>query len=109
KCATERKDKDGAADFTSDGPNTERKNKKGKIYLAKVNRDDRVTFCPKAELVPLTAEKQKLLDAIGDFKASGYTAGAIAAQWGYYMLSPKWRSAIYDAILGNGPADYNAK
>ncbi len=108
-CATERKDRDGAADFSSDGPDTERTTKKGKIYLARVNRDDRVTFCPKAELVPLTADKQKLIDAIKAFKADGYTAGAIAAQWGYYMLSPKWRSAISDAGLGSGPADHNAK
>lgn len=108
-CATERKTKDGAADFSADGPNTERTNKIGKIYLAKVNRDDRVTFCPKAQIVPLTADKQKLLNAIKAFSAEGYTAGAIAAQWGYYMLSPKWRSAISDAGLGEGPADHNAK
>ncbi len=47
-CATERKDKDGAADFSDDGPYTERKNKKGKIYLARVNRDDRLQSVPES-------------------------------------------------------------
>ena len=116
-CATERKDKDGAADFSDDGPYSERKNKKGKTYLAKVNRDDRIsidpdtkkTMCPAAELIPLTADKQKLLDTIEDFKADGVTAGGIAAQWGYYMLSPKWRSAIKEAGMGAGPADHDRR
>ena len=116
-CAMERKTKDGKADFSDDGPATERRNNQGKIYLAKVNRDDRISrdrydntlMCPKAELVPLTANKQKLLDAIGDFEAAGVTAGGIAVQWGYYMLSPDWRAAIADADLGSGPAAYNPK
>jgi Flp pilus assembly protein TadG len=116
-CATERKDKNGKADFSDDGPYTERQNKKGKIYLAKVNRDDRIssnpktgkTMCPEAALIPLTADKQKLLDTIDKFRADGVTAGGIAAQWGYYMLSPKWRSAIQDAGMGEGPADHNPK
>lgn len=109
KCATERKLKDGSADFGDDSPYTERLNGKGKSYLARVNRDDRVKVCPKAELIALTTDKQKLLDTIKDFKADGVTAGGIAAQWGYYMLSPKWRSAIAAAGMGDGPADYDKK
>lgn len=108
-CATERKTKDGAADFSDDSPYAERRNKQGKVYLAKVNRDDRIRVCPKAKLVALTADKQKLLDAIKDFRADGVTAGGIAVQWGYYMLSPKWRSAITDAGLGSGPAKHDRK
>lgn len=119
KCATERKDKDGAADFTDDGPYTKRNNNAGKIYTARINRDDRIslvkdgrgvvvgTKCPKAEVIPLTTDKQKLLDTITDFAADGVTAGGIAAQWGYYMLSPKWRAAIQNAGAGDGPADFN--
>ena len=114
-CATERKDKDGKADFSDDGPYTERENNKRKTYLAKVNSDDRIskdrktgkTICPDAALVPLTADKQKLLDTIEDFEAEGVTAGGIAVQWGYYMLSPKWRSAIKDAGAGAGPANHD--
>jgi len=109
KCATERKDKDGYADYSSDGPSEPRLNKQGKTYLAKINRDDRMKTCPKPELIPLTADKQKLLDTIASFKAGGVTAGGIAAQWGYYMLSPSWRSTIVDARLGAGPANFDKK
>jgi Flp pilus assembly protein TadG len=108
-CATERKTKDGAADFTDDGPYSERLNKKGKTYLARVNRDDRLDVCPKAGLIALTANKDKLLDTIDDFRAAGVTAGGIAVQWGYYMLSPKWRDAIKAAAMGAGPADHDSK
>lgn len=108
-CATERKMPDGTADFTDYSPLATRLNKQNKPYYAKVNRDDRLSVCPQAALIPLTADKQKLLDTIEDFKADGVTAGGIAAQWGYYMLSPNWRAAIRNAALGDGPADYNAR
>lgn len=126
KCATERKNPDGSADFSDDSPYSSRfyldtsGARKGKSYLARINRDDRITAgtdwygrkytkCPKAEIIPLTAKKQKLLDTIDDFEADGVTSGGIAAQWGYYMLSPDWHDAIADAGLGSGPANYNPK
>ena len=107
-CATERKDKDGNADFSADGPDTVRTNRNGKKYYALVNRDDHLggggmNKCPDAEVIPLTADSGALLDSIDDFQADGYTAGAIAIQWTYYMLSPKWRTAIKNAGLGDGP------
>lgn len=113
-CATERKTKDGKADLTADGPDTIRTDKDGRKYYALVNRDDHMSGtgmnrCPDAEVIPLTADSKPLLDSITNFKANGYTAGAIAIQWTYYMLSPGWRSAIKTAGLGNGPADHNAK
>jgi Flp pilus assembly protein TadG len=111
-CATERKMQDGSADFSDDAPDTiriVRRNNKDEQYYAKVNRDDRVGTCPQAGLVPLTADKDALLAAIEGFSANGVTAGGIAAQWGYYMLSPKWRSAISSAGAGDGPADINPK
>lgn len=120
KCATERKMQDGSADFSDDAPDQQRLNKDDKRYPAKINRDDRIsvvkdkwgtvtgTKCPAAELVALTADQQKLLDTIDDFEADGVTAGGIAAQWGYYMLSPKWRQTISAAGAGSGPADFNA-
>ncbi|TPM26017.1 TadE/TadG family type IV pilus assembly protein [Mesorhizobium sp. B2-3-5] len=109
KCATERKDKDGYADYSSDGPSEPRKNNQGQYYPAKVNRDDRMKTCPKPELIPLTADKQTLLSTIASFKADGVTAGGIAVQWGYYMLSPDWRSTIAAARLGTGPADFDSR
>jgi Flp pilus assembly protein TadG len=109
KCATERKDKDGYADYSPDGPYTPRLDNNGKTYLAKVNRDYRMRTCPSAALIPLTADEDKLLDTITNFRADGVTAGGIAAQWGYYMLSPSWRSAIADAGLGAGPANFDKR
>ncbi|WP_312891363.1 VWA domain-containing protein [Mesorhizobium silamurunense] len=109
KCATERKDKDGYADASPDGPSTSRWDNNGREYLAKVNRDDHMKNCPAPALIPLTADEDKLLDTIDDFSAAGVTAGGIAAQWGYYMLSPSWRSTISNAGLGAGPANFDKR
>lgn len=113
-CATERKTRDGKADFTADGPDTVRTDKSGKEYYALVNRDNRLSGqgmnkCPDARIIPLTADSKTLLGAIDDFEANGYTGGAIGVQWTYYMLSSSWRSAIKAAGLGDGPANANAK
>ncbi|CCV04660.1 conserved hypothetical protein [Mesorhizobium metallidurans STM 2683] len=113
-CATERKDKNGDPDFSADGPDTVRTNSNGKKYYALVNRDDHLggggmNKCPDAAVIPLTADSGALLGSIDDFRADGYTAGAIAIQWTYYMLSPQWRAAIKNAGLGSGPSDTNAK
>lgn len=108
-CATERKMANGTADFSDDGPFATRTNRQGKSYYAKVNRDDRLSICPQASLIPLTADQASLTASIDSFRANGVTAGGIAAQWGYYMLSPNWSSAIRDAGLGDGPAGYNPR
>ncbi|MEO3387281.1 pilus assembly protein [Mesorhizobium sp. CAU 1741] len=104
-CTTERRLPDGSADFSDVGPYDERMNNDDKYYQTLVNRDDRLRSCPNAQLVPLTANEDTLQDTIQDFSADGYTGGGIAAQWGYYMLSPNWRRVIRDAGLGDGPAD----
>ncbi|MFC3326267.1 pilus assembly protein TadG-related protein [Mesorhizobium cantuariense] len=109
KCATERKDKDGYADTSSDGPYTSRWDNNDKEYLARINRDDRMRTCPTSELIPLSADEEKLLDTIDDFSAAGVTAGGIAVQWGYYMLSPSWRPTIVNAGLGAGPANFDKR
>lgn len=111
-CATERKDRYGKADFSADGPDTIRTDKNGKPYYALVNRDNGLAGsgmnkCPDARIIPLTTDEDALLDSIGAFEANGYTGGAIAVQWTYYMLSSQWRSAIKDAGLGDGPANAN--
>jgi hypothetical protein len=109
-CATERKDRYGKADFSADGPDAIRTDKSGKQYYALVNRDNRLTGtwmnkCPDAKVIPLTTDEDALLDSIGKFEANGFTAGAIAVQWTYYMLSPQWRAAVKAAGLGDGPAN----
>lgn len=108
-CATERKLKDDSPDFSDDGPDAVGRNNEDKEYRKRVNRDDRLSksACPSASVLPLTADKARLDKAIDGFKANGWTAGGIATQWGYYMLSPKWRRTIADAGLGAGPADHD--
>lgn len=113
-CATERKTKDGKADMSGVGPDTIRTDKSGKKYYALVNRDNNLSGsgmnkCPDAKVVPLTADQDSLLDSIEDFEANGYTGGAIAIQWTYYMLSSSWRSVIKSADLGDGPANTSPK
>lgn len=108
-CATERKLANGSPDNGDDGPYTQRRDPQGKIYLARVNRDDRLGICPTARLTPLTADADALKRTIGSFRARGWTAGGVGAQWASYMLSPKWRGAIRDAGLGKGPEDFNSQ
>lgn len=105
-CATERKLEDGSADMSDDAPDMVRRNYKAKEdYKALVNRDFDLGSCPTASVIPLTTDKTALNTMIDGFKASGMTAGGIATQWTYYMLSPNWRSTISTAGLGAGPAD----
>jgi len=115
-CATERKMQDGAPDYSDAAPDSKRtaRDSAGKSYEYKalVNRDgrlvrDRVNTreCPAAALVPLTSDKAALDGVINSFSADGVTAGGVAMQWGYYMLSPNWRATISAAGLGAGPAD----
>lgn len=48
--------------------------------------------CPGQSILPLTSNATQLVNQIGSFTASGYTAGHIGIAWGYYMLSENWRS-----------------
>jgi Flp pilus assembly protein TadG len=92
KCATERK---GAQQYTAASPT-----------IAMINRDYRLTFCPNAALMPLSADIDGLKTTIGKFKANGSTAGHIGIQWSWYMLSPKWRDVLPAAAA---PQDYDGK
>ncbi len=85
KCATERR---GTHMFDDASPAT-----------AKVTRADeigtkRYWVCPKAEVLPLTRDIAKLNSTISSLAAIGKTAGHIGIQWGWYMLSPNWKSAL---------------
>ena len=49
------------------------------------------TTCePGATIVPLTSDRDKLKDAIDEFKASGTTAGQLGTAFAWYLLSPNW-------------------
>ncbi len=94
KCATERR---GGHMFDDASP-----------AAAKVTRADEIGaksywICPKAEVQPLTRDTAKLNTTISNLIADGSTAGHIGIQWGWYMLSPNWKSALPAA---SAPVNY---
>lgn len=91
-CATERK---GTQQFTDASP-----------YVAKVNRDYRLDFCPNAVLKPLSADIGGLKSTVKSFKADGFTGGHIGIQWTWYMLSPQWKDVLPKAAQ---PLPYDKK
>jgi Flp pilus assembly protein TadG len=46
------------------------------------------------ELLPMTSDKSDLHDKINGLVDGGNTGGHIGTAWTYYMLSPKWASAL---------------
>jgi Flp pilus assembly protein TadG len=60
--------------------------------------------CPTNTIRPLTRDAAALNSAIDNLKADGATAGQIGIQWGWYMLSPNWKSVLPAA---SEPVDYN--
>lgn len=91
-CATERR---GAEMFTDASPlvkkvtraNSIKYTDNGKTYSYAVD-------CPTTPLMPLTKNAAALKSTIDSMKADGGTAGQIGLQWGAYMLSPNWNSAL---------------
>lgn len=47
-------------------------------------------ICNNPEVLPLTSNAGDLIAEIDDFSASGWTAGHIGIQWGWYTLSPNF-------------------
>jgi Flp pilus assembly protein TadG len=63
------------------------------IERANSNTVNEYTACkPESRIVPLSADKDGLNDAIDAFQASGWTAGQIGTAWAWYLLSPEWNS-----------------
>lgn len=50
--------------------------------------------CPAVPVQPLTKDAKTLNSMIDKLEAKGATAGQIGIQWGWYMLSPNWKSAL---------------
>ena len=92
-CATERK---GPEQFSDAAPDKGMINRDGRLYSGDP--------CPTATIVPLTTDKSRLETEIKGFSASGTTAGHIAIQWAWYMLSNKWANFMPDGA-GAAPAD----
>lgn len=49
------------------------------------------SWCPNAQMVPLTNDRTKIESSINALRASSATAGQIGIAWGWYTLSPEWR------------------
>jgi Flp pilus assembly protein TadG len=60
--------------------------------------------CPDVPVQPLTRDAKALNGMIDKLQAKGATAGQIGIQWGWYMLSPNWKSAL---PAKSEPAAYN--
>ena len=60
--------------------------------------------CPNAELIALTADKQRLLDTIDDFKADGVTAGTGASPDESRTTSSSWRGVVSVRTAPDSPA-----
>jgi Flp pilus assembly protein TadG len=61
--------------------------------------------CPTAAIQPLTRDAKALNAKIDSLQAKGATAGQIGIQWGWYMLSPNWKSAL---PVKSEPVAYNS-
>ena len=55
-------------------------------------------------IVPLTSDRDKLKDAIDEFKASGTTAGQLGTAFAWYLISPNWSRCV--AGEESAPAPY---
>ena len=60
--------------------------------------------CPTVAIQPLTRDAKVLNASIDKLAAVGATAGQIGIQWGWYMLSPNWKSAL---PVKSEPVGYN--
>jgi Flp pilus assembly protein TadG len=58
--------------------------------------------CPVAIAQGLTDDKDLLKDQISDYKADGYTAGHIGAQWAWNIISPNWAGLWPDSFEAKG-------
>ena len=92
-CATERKGRDSLTDA---GPGSTMVNRDFLLdsFAGGFGVYSASQTCPKAEVVPLTANAKTLNDMIGKFVANGGTGGHIGIQWTWYMLSEKWKDVV---------------
>lgn len=63
------------------------------------DRDD----CRDAEPVPLTINRDTLVDYVESLDPSGGTAGHLGIAWGWYMISPDW----WETVGGSQPLLYD--
>lgn len=68
----------------------------------------RATSCPTSTVLPLTNDRDILLDHIDGLRANGMTAGHLGTAWAWYILSPQWASLwpADSAPVAYGEEDY---
>lgn len=63
--------------------------------------------CPSAKLIPLSDDRDSLIQEVNQFKANGWTAGHIGTQWAWNLISDKWNwgsganAESYDLVSQN--------
>lgn len=57
---------------------------------------------PSAQLLPLTSDRNALLNEISNFQAGGSTAGQLGTAFAWYLLSPNWAS-VWGSASAPGP------
>lgn len=90
-CATERTGDEAYTDVSASGAPV------GYGYMSTANG------CPSNEILPLTSDKDALIEAIDDLSIGGSTAGHLGAAWGFYTLSPNFGSIFPSA---SQPAEF---
>ncbi len=54
----------------------------------------RSNTCPTSRVLPLTNDRDDILDHIEDLRADGMTAGHLGIAWAWYLISPEWSSVL---------------
>jgi Flp pilus assembly protein TadG len=50
--------------------------------------------CPSATLVPLSDDRDQLIQAVNSFSAQGWTAGHLGVQWAWNLVSEQWNTSF---------------
>ena len=101
-CSTERR---GPEMFSDASPITAKITRADKInYTDPNNFGVYDVYCPASAVLPLTKNATTLNKVIDSLSPVGGTAGQIGVQWGWYMLSPQWKSVLTGAAE---PEEYN--
>jgi Flp pilus assembly protein TadG len=96
-CSTERR---GPQMFSDASPTAAKVTRANDFKFFDVGNGNTATItngnwsCPAVSVQPLTKDAKVLNSLIDKLQAKGATAGQIGIQWGWYMLSPNWKSAL---------------
>lgn len=61
--------------------------------------------CPTAEIVPLTSNKQLLIDEIANLPTHGNTSGHLGTAWSWYLISKRWKNMFPSDRAPKGTLD----